>query len=345
MRVKYNIEESILASILKREYGIQVREFTFIPWGLSAYSYKVRASNGECYYLKLFDTTDDQQKRSAKLLDSYLPMTWKMYHKGIFRNLTYPIKTKDGRFKTRFKKIILVLFNFIEGTTLSKSSSRKDTLEKIAKAVAQLHHATPVIDTKKIRQEQFDKYPQEGLIRGLSVLESTTKFDNPYKEALQELILPRKENILHAMNAFSSLQSTVEAIQKERVLCHGDLWAGNIISHQDEIFFLDWEFAVISFPERDLINFIGNDFEFFFKQYEHHIGKKVILHSDLLRYYLYRRRLNHLQRTILNILFKNTNEVDNRSDLNMLTYYYADKLDSIESVITNTQGLLKDNMI
>lgn len=322
-----------------------MRELTFIPRGQSAYSYKVRASNGECYYLKLFDTTDDQQQRSAELLDSYLPMTWKMYHKGIFRNLTYPIKTKDGHFKTRFKKLILVLFTFIEGKTFSESSSRKDTVEKIAKVVAQLHDATPVINTKKIHQEQFGKYPQQDLIRDLSILESTTKWDNPYKEALQKLILPRKENILHALNVFSSLQSAVGAIQVERVLCHGDLWAGNIIIHQNEAFLIDWEYAIISSPERDLVNFIGNDFEFFFKQYESQIGKKVILHSDLLRYYLCRRSLNLLHRYVTNILFKNTSESDNRLDLQLISNSYTDKLDSIESVIAQTQSLLKDNMI
>lgn len=339
------MDESILASILKKEYGIHVKDVTFIPWGTSAYSYKVNSVDGECYYLKLLDTANNKQRRATKRLDWYLPMTWNMYHKGIFRNLTYPIRTKDGRYYSSFDKAILILFTFIEGETAKNSSSWKATLEKIAKLVAKLHKATPVIEKNKIRKERFDTGPQPSLLRTLSVLESTAAFDNPYKEALQGLILPKKDHLLHFMDVFSSLQSTVDAIQKERVLCHGDLWAGNIIIHQNEVFFIDWESAVIAPPERDLSNYCGYGFEIFLKQYEAHIEKKVILHSDLLRFYLYRRRLTHLKHLIMNILFRNTTEAENKIDLDMISNYYTDTLDRIEPAIHKAQSLLKNNII
>ncbi|MGA9172580.1 MAG: phosphotransferase [Thermoactinomyces sp.] len=339
------MDETILASILNQEYGIHLKDLIHIPWGTSAYSYRVNCVNGDCYYLKLYDTTDSKQRKSAERLDFSLAITWKMYHEGIFRNLTYPIKTKDGHYKVIFDQMVLVLFNFIEGITLKETLSSKETVEKIAKLVAMLHKATPNIKNEEARQEEFYIGTKKWLMRSLSVLESTTKFDNPYKEALQGVILTKKEEILNYLNLLSNLHSSVQAIQKERVFCHGDLWAGNIIISHDELFFVDWEYSVFSPPEFDLSNFISTDFEFFFRQYEKHFGQKVILHADLISFYSYRSKLNQLNHLITNILYRNTDKAHNEMDLDDISKYCFTELKSLESIIRETQSMLRQNII
>ncbi|MDR7076114.1 thiamine kinase-like enzyme [Neobacillus niacini] len=345
MRVKYQMDEMKLAALLNQEYGIHVKDLVHIPWGTSAYSYRINCVNGDCYYLKLFDTANDKQRESAERLDFSLAITCKMYHEWIFRNLTYPIKTKDGRYKTIFNQTALVLFNFIEGLALKDASSSKETVTKIATLIAALHKATPKIKQKEVRQEKFDMWTHRWLVRNLSVLESTTTFDNPYKEELRELMLTHKEQILNYLNLLSSLHTSVKAIQKESVFCHGDLWAGNLIIHHDELFLIDWEYAVFAPPEFDLSNFISMDFEFFFSQYEEHFGQKVILHVDLIRFYSYRRRLDYLKHLINNILHRNTDETHYRMDLHDLSKYCLPELNSLEPMIRKIQNMLRHNII
>ncbi|MDR7076115.1 thiamine kinase-like enzyme [Neobacillus niacini] len=345
MRVKFKMDETMLAAALNQQYGIHVKDLFFIPWGTSAYSYRVNCVNGECYYLKLFDTTDSKQRNFAERIDFSLAITWKLYHEGVFRDLTYPIKTKDGHFKAVFNQTALILFNFIEGKTLKDTSTSKETIEKTAKLIASLHKATPKIDQNEAKQEQFYIGTQKWLMRSLSVLETKTKFDHPYKKALQELILTNKEKILNYLNLLRSLHASVITIEKERVFCHGDLGTGNIIIDHDEIFLIDWEYAVFAPPEFDLSCFISTDFEFFFRQYEKFLDQKVILHADLIKFYSYRSKLDQLNHLITNILYRNTDESHNGMDLEEITKYSLPELDRLGYLIDDIQSRLKENFI
>ncbi|MDF2680665.1 MAG: protein kinaselike protein [Brevibacillus sp.] len=347
MRVPYQIDDSRLASILRKEYGIQVREILFIPWGTSAYSYKVNAANGECFYLKLFDLADKRQSMATKNLDWYLPLTWKLYQNGIFRNLTYPIKTKNDSYYAAFKKALLILFNYIEGKTWKESAYSKEALEKMAILLASLHKATPQIGKKPARLEQFHSGPKHDVKKMFQALESPRAFPTLHQEALRDLILPRKELITGFLNVFLDMHAAVPLIKKEWMLCHGDLWAGNIITSQDELFLIDWEHATLAPPERDLSYFVslGKDFELFFRRYESHFGQEVVLHADLIRFYTYRRKLTHFVFLLKNVLYRNKTEEENRLDLETISNYYTFSWDHAESAIEKAKNLLQSNIV
>ncbi|UVI30944.1 hypothetical protein [Paenibacillus spongiae] len=157
MKIKYRIEDNVLMSSLKKEYGIQAESIHFIPVGDSAYSYWVNCGNGERYYLKLFNYQNDRQRRSIERLQHYLPLTWSMYHNKLFQNLTFPIKTLMGEFEIHVGNITIVLFNFIEGETLADAYPfSKDILIEIARSVASIHRMTPYIDHTMLLTETFD---------------------------------------------------------------------------------------------------------------------------------------------------------------------------------------------
>jgi thiamine kinase-like enzyme len=46
-------------------------------------------------------------------------------------------------------------------------------------------------------------------------------------------------------------------------LCHGDIWGGNLIRHENVLYFIDWESAIIAPPEFDLIGYIGEKFHLY----------------------------------------------------------------------------------
>lgn len=347
LRGKHDWDEALLASILYEEYGFLVSTITYIPLGTSAFSYKVTDIASNNYFLKMFASTSDLHKSSNEVLDAYLHITWRMYDTGIFQNLTYPLKTKSGFFRLSFQDFIVIVFNFIEGKTLKESSPSREVLPKIAEVVARLHKATPELNTLGMRQERFQTWTLEQLDQCLAAIESAQAFPTPSQEALAQLILPNKEHIVHTSQVFRELCSTVKAIRKELVYCHGDLWAGNIILQKNKLYLLDWEQSLLAPTECDLTYFIGDgkDFAFFLDHYERHLGRQVLLQTELLRYYLYRRRLTHLNFLMRNILFTNTQEAKSQIDLATLSTYYIPKLDKVDAVISKVKSALTNHIV
>ncbi|SDN67837.1 Phosphotransferase enzyme family protein [Paenibacillus sp. yr247] len=342
MEVKYRIEDNILLINLNKEYGIQIESIHFIPLGDSAYSYWVNCANGDRYYLKLFDHQNDRQIKSIELLQYYLPLTWQMYHQGLFRNITYPIKNQNGLFQTTFNDITTVLFNFIEGETLAEAYPfSKEILEDIAKSVATIQRITPFIDNTMLLVDTFDISFDADLKKCNSVLESTVTFENNIKQALREHILPKKEEILDLLNLLRKLRSVAITNKKEMVLCHGDIWGGNLIRHENELYFIDWESAIIAPPEFDLVGYIGEEFDVFFSSYEKHLGRSVTVNLELFRFYSYRHHLRNLTNWLMNILYRNTEEAQNENDLEMILCHCMNRWDSIEPKVRTVDAILQ----
>jgi spectinomycin phosphotransferase len=91
------------------------------------------------------------------------------------------------------------------------------------------------------------------------------------------------------------------------------LW--NLILHKTNLFFIDWESTIIAPPEFDLFGYLGEEFDVFLSSYQKHMGHTVTLNIALLRYYSYRHHLRNLTNWLMNILFRNTEEIQNENDL------------------------------
>ena len=126
------------------------------------------------------------------------------------------------------------------------------------------------------------------------------------------------------------------------VLCHGDLWGGNIIRHSNKLYFIDWESAMIAPPEYDLVGYIDKEFDIFFSSYEKHYGQTVSINLDLLRFYSYRHQLRNLTNWIMNILYRNKAEEQNENDLEMILNHCMNRWDSIEPNVRTVGAILKN---
>jgi spectinomycin phosphotransferase len=334
MKVKYNMDEKKLFAKLYQDYGIEAAQLNFIPVGDSAYSYKLNCTDGKSYYLKLFDNHNDNQRNRVEHLDFSLNVTWKMYHEGFFKQLTYPIKNKCGQFMTTFHTISLVLFNFIEGKTLANAYPlSKEILIKIARSVSRIHQSIMMIGQKTARKEDFDISFEKDLTDCILFLETTSEFENPYHQRLKEVILDKQEKIVHFHKLLVKLRELAYNTEKEMVLTHGDVWGGNLIlDMKSDLHFLDWEGALIAPPERDLFSYIDQDF---LTHYELQWCRPVDLNIDLLRFYSYRHHLKNLTNWILNILYLSSDEEQNENDLDMIIHHCLNRFEGIESSLNN----------
>ncbi|TVY02434.1 phosphotransferase [Paenibacillus cremeus] len=342
MQVSYPMEDITLINILDKAYGIQVEYIYFIPMGDSAYSYRVNCANGDRYYLKLFDHQNDQQKRGIERLKYYLPLTSYMYHQSLFKYTTFPIKTLKGDFQITINNITTVLFNFIQGETLADAYPfSEEILTDIAQSVAAIQQITPYIEDIILLTEEFDISFEDDLEKCMIALDSTINPNDYIKQALREQVMVRKARIFDLLNLVRELRGNAINLNKERVLCHGDIWGGNLIRHENKLYFIDWESAILAPPEFDLVGYIGQEFEVFLTAYEEHLGHSVEVDLDLLRFYSYRHHLRNLTNWLMNILYRNTEQAQNENDLEMILYHCINRWDSIEARLKNVEAVLE----
>ena len=331
MITKYNFDVNSLILNLNKEYGIQIKNFEFIPMGDSAYSYRVNCKNGDLYYMKIFDHKNSRQRNGIERLNHYLPLTWELFHNRILKNITYPIKQRKGDFITTFNDFTLVLFNFIEGETLAEAYPlSKEILKEIAKEMASIHRTTANLDTTPLLKETYDISFEADLLKCISVLESPLSSRNTIKQVLQEEVLKKKDQILLLLNRVRELREVALKDTKDKVLCHGDIWGGNLIRHKKDLCLIDWESAIIAPPELDLFSYIGEEFDSFFRFYQEYMGQAIVINIELLRFYSYRHQLRNLTNWLMNILYRNTDETQNQNDLEMILHHCMNRWDTIE---------------
>lgn len=177
-----------------------------------------------------------------------------------------------------------------------------------------------------------------------SVLEKSITFNNPIQQALHQVVMSKKEQIFDLLHLVRKLQAISIAETKEKVLCHGDIWGGNLIRHQNELYFIDWESVILAPPEYNFVSYIGEEFDVFFSAYEKNLGKTISLNPDLLRFYSYRNHLRNLTNWLMNILHRNTEEVQSEKDLDKILYHCMNRWDSIEANVIAVDALLKKRL-
>ena len=342
MKIELDIDKAALIKRVRQEYGIEVQSLTFVPEGEVAYCYVAMCGNGDRYFLKLLSDSRLGQI-SASTLDFYLPLTWNLYSKGILPNVAHPIRTTDGCFRTHFEGQPLVLFNFVDGRTVGyESPLPDDILEGLAGLVGILHRNTPEIGVEEPRLERFDIRFQGDLVNGLQVLASTAPRDRKGQQELREILSPRREEIVGLLSRLQELQHLARDAGKEMVLCHTDLHGGNLmVNGRGDLYILDWEGALVAPPEHDLFVFAGDDrfMGLFLPNYEREFGP-VSLDSEVFGFYYYRRNLEDLTDWIVRILYENTDDEQDRNDLQGIIEDCVSAWPYLETAIVEIDAML-----
>jgi hypothetical protein len=145
------------------------------------------------------------------------------------------------------------------------------------------------------------------------------------------------------------------------VLCHGDVWGGNLIAGAPpSLIFLDWESACLAPPERDAYGYVGLTFQAFAAGYRASmplsgVGSNVraeedheqeardapfTWNADLLAVYAYRKQLRNLAQWLHNLLHEQLDDEQRENDLLMIDEHCLSRWAGLEPALDQTRAAI-----
>lgn len=327
--------ENRICELVHQFYAFYVSAYEFVPIGDSAYSYMVENAKHERRYLKVFDTTTQKGSLGAKKLKQYVPLMLELSESNLFRDLPKPYYTISGDLQCSFERFTCVLFDYIDGETLADSYPFSDDVQtRLGEQLAKLHAVPLTHLCSQIVKESYRVDFGDGLHKNLKSLQFY-KGDDRFILRLQSIVLPKTELINRFWNKFCEQQSIALQSTHAVVLCHGDLWGGNIMKRVNlKLVFLDWEGAVVAPIERDLFSYVDSEYTTLRLAYAEARQMNLSLNPDLVAFYAYRHQLRNLNQWLHNLLNENFDDDQKENDLEMIGFHCLDRWTSIETTVS-----------
>ena len=179
-------------------------------------------------------------------------------------------KTKAGLIYVKWKDDIYCIMNLVEGRECEYSNPVDINLT--SRAIAALHKASQGLIDKEEFKKLLAKNDQRYLI-GKIVQNYRNKLDelmffksiatlnenkNDFDDIFLEHVEYYAENIKKSINIIKGSLYLQLCGEKEKIaFCHHDLAHHNILINKEEVYFLDFDYAVIDLRVHDVCNFIN----------------------------------------------------------------------------------------
>ena len=116
--------------------------------------YQARTSNGERYFLTLYDDSS-LSRTSRRRLHFTLPVTYQLQHSGLFPDLALPLPTLSEALHTEFMGWPLIVYPYIDGHLLDEEPYSAATQVELGGLLARLHAATASLELQDPVREEF----------------------------------------------------------------------------------------------------------------------------------------------------------------------------------------------
>lgn len=288
------IDERLIAASLERWYGVTVSSLAFLPIGFDIDSavYYIVATDEREYFLKLkFGPPNEAALDVPRMLaDAGIP------------NILAPIPTLSSALWAPLNDVngrTVALFPLIHGRDAMTVGLDDDQWREFGRTMRTIHDRE--VDDRfsgTLRVERFE-LPSAGLVRQISGAVDTWCYTSPVAERFADFWRQRLGRIEEVVSRAETLGRSLQEVGFERVLCHGDIHAANILVDEDgQIWLADWDDPIIAPRERDLLFVVGSriarevtphEEACFFEGY----GETGI-HADALRFFRYERIIEDL---------------------------------------------------
>ena len=120
----------------------------------------------------------------------------------------------------------------------------------------------------------------------LAAAEDAAVPDDGHRRQAKLLLSGQRDDVLATLDRLERLAERARSVEWRQALTHGDLTPENLIRDgQGKLHLFDWSKLVVGPPEQDLVNFVGERFEFFLTAYVRHCRLTPRLQPDLFAYY------------------------------------------------------------
>ncbi|NPD88005.1 MAG: phosphotransferase [Asgard group archaeon] len=316
MKNEPNVNKKNIKNHIKEKYGIDVEKLTFVPIGEIAYSYLLKASNKDQYFLKIYELNRLTENK-LHALDFSLSIAHQLNQEMKINQVIYPIKTENGLLKTEFDNLEIVILSYVEGDMVSeKQSKTNEFMMKLGELLARIHQATNTLNLEGGKSLDLDISFRKDLLASLKeATECVTSEDKNYNK-LQKMLKPQMDNILQSLIYLEELTEKIKEKNKlELVICHTDPIRHNtLINIEGTIHLVDWDGATLAPFEQDIWFFLNEkNLEELIRSYKQ-IREIDKINEDFVVFLFYKRVLEDLTDWIYRMLFEEISKEQMKSD-------------------------------
>ena len=285
--------DKIVAELMRAEYEIVPASIVEGPRGWVGETFIVTAVDGRCVFAKVLDVPGHFHEATAAL-----PVLEALRAAGI-ENLSFPIRTKDGRLAVDFDARRLILLEFIDGSQGNRVSfdfaSYVRTVARVHVAKLDLPPGVPREDYFMPVAENYVRLFEQALIDPGSTAP---------QQGLKEYLQAHEAETRQLWSELLALAVKCRRLDVPFVVTHSDAFEHNLlVTPEGEIFFIDWDELKLGPVERDTWYFVLNSktrtdflsaYRETFPTYEPH--------PTLCRYYLLRRYFEDIEGCLVKIM-------------------------------------------
>ncbi len=248
MKEKPALQDQCIIELLWERYGIDTAQVEFLPIGdISSAKYRVVTNESAAYFLKL---RKDGFKEISVIVPHFL------HEQGIEQILS-PLKTKDSQLWTNLDAYTCILYPFIDGQNGFQNPLSDEQWIELGAVLKGVHSASLPPDlVRGIPLETYSSSWRERLT-GFLVQAEYLKYEDPVAAKLAAGLQEHREEIRCVIGRAEELGKALQSQPLDRVLCHADIHAGNLLLEANgALHLIDWDDPVMAPKERDLM-FIG----------------------------------------------------------------------------------------
>ena len=245
-----NLATETLRIALQEHYALVAGEITFLPIGYdsSAWVYRVQTSDEGAFFLKVRRSVTNE---ASLLVPRFL------HNQGVAQ-VVAPLPDVTGRLWVEVLGYALILYPFVVGVTGMDRPLSVEQWRDYGSTMRQIHSVSVTPELAPLmRRESFN--PEWGaMVRRLDAHITTQTFDEPAAQTLATFWHAHREEIRIVLERAEELGQRLSRHVPPFVLCHADIYTGNVIVGQDgRVWIVDWDETILAPVERDLMFVVG----------------------------------------------------------------------------------------
>jgi spectinomycin phosphotransferase len=250
MREAASIPEIILTTAIKDNYGMTVKELTFLPVGAdaSARVYQFVTNDGTRYFLKA---------RKGEINQVSLAIPHYLQGKGVTQ-VVAPIPTHTQNLLVEKDDFKLILYPFLEGSNATEAGMSEMQWLELGSTMQKIHATSLTPELSAIMRRETFTPKWLSVVKQLQTQLEQQTFTDPLQQHLANIWKEQNETIQRLVEGAETLGGRLKENNPPLILCHADLHTWNVmIDEQNQIWIVDWDETVLAPKERDLMFVIG----------------------------------------------------------------------------------------